>query len=505
MSNQYQPHAFRFANGTSTASMAQHDVTPQRRDGSQSSRNTRNEAHEARQQRSLAKIDVQQPPRKVLSMRPPVDSVAILSPLPVPSIDSILIPTTPPSPTASSIYSARDEGCSPPTSIDSTALTPTNPTKQSYADRVKASLTNTSEVTGKQDADANNLETACLKLLQSPEIVEAVSATPEKSAIPPPTSDKDPLDIRYSRLFRSLCVCDINLSGLPIQSFSRMFTANPRHLKVGRCRFLNFPADADIGRTGCSLYSRREPHSLTYVLDYVMPMINRQSGSREYLLAAQLDITEVVRDLALNVLGRDSHEVEKHLSKVGSIDWLSIAREYALEETSGASASESQTEHRDAMAAKSSSAEVTPEKLEEFSQSLLDLRHLHQYAFMLSVSAYSGSWQMCWVSQALWDRSREDIEVGLRDSGPEVLERLGMELIGAAQADERVDGCILTRDSWFAKREAGIVPFAMKVRWGVEGVEKWMYAVPTFRPDDRDNHRWVCFLTEKKVGCVWKL
>lgn len=449
MADEHRPHAFRFENQKKRATEHRSDFLPFYKRAAAARTAENEESNSLERKASAAKKHT------------PKDSTGS---------------TAPPSPATSSVYSSRSSRSTAPTSVSS--VKSERPSKAPQG----------------PDQATKDLEAACVRYVQSTQVIKAVKATPSTAVIGSKADDGDPLDIKYGRLFRSVCVCDVNIPGQPIQSCSRAFSKEPsRHLQVGRCRFLNFPPHEKVGRTGCSLYSRREPHTLRHIMDYVMPMVNRTRGEVEYLLAAQLDVTEVVKEIAKDALEKEqrANSKDKVLSTASSIDWIALAKEYA-DEDAGLRQPPKKTE-----------AKPSPDLQREFGETVLDLRHLHQYAFVLSLSAYSESWQMCWVSKALYEKSQDDLAAGLKLSDPAVLETMGQWFAGANEHQQKIDRSIMTRASWYVKGKDSVEAFATKVRWGVKGVEKWLYAVPTYRPGDEDCHRWVCFLVDASISCFW--
>lgn len=123
-----------------------------------------------------------------------------------------------------------------------------------------------------------------------------------------------------STLFRSLCICDLNIPGFPVQYRSRHFTLSPRGLRVGDCEFLNLQGKDDGGpKEGTYLTLRTGVDGRPmFVLECVGGLyaidgdvgegdggragVEAELGPAAYVFASQIDVTMRIRALAAAVL-----------------------------------------------------------------------------------------------------------------------------------------------------------------------------------------------------------
>ena len=280
-------------------------------------------------------------------------------------------------------------------------------------------------------------------------------------------------------IFKSLCVCDPNIKGHPVQLRSKFFSIGPRGLKVGRCEFLNLPGNSG---EDCILSSRPGSDGRPqFVLEYTTSLISQESKSCTYIMASQMDMTLNIRDLATSLLRKFSEldrcdtELTSHDPSMGlgsrdldisdqepvSVDWLAFADE-----------DESQPKpvmKRDIISAYEPGLINLREIVE-------DVKFFHRDSFILAPAKGTGFWQISSASSSLCARG-VDLHAGLSSTPAETLRNLGASL-----SEQQ--------------------PITMVIKWGPTALEKRLYCVPMFR---KDLGCWLCFLVDASVPNLWDL
>lgn len=335
--------------------------------------------------------------------------------------------------------------------------------KTSVTNSTPSSRTNSPYVTNPQQSKVDEM---CLLLLQTREIKQAVRSLGWRLSSTPSTSP-DELNFPYPRLFTSLCICDPNITGYPIQLHTPAFALGPRGMQLGACKFLNLPfGDHDT----CDLFPEpadaRNTTGLRFTLEYAGNLVSRKAGPVMWVLAAKMDVTDAMRTLARRVLAAAavapaSANIHDATSTVSVDYWLAAAAATTTCTTGGVSVA---------------APAIPPALLHEFSELLADLRFFHRDVFTLHADPLTGFWRIPWLSPSLAAREA-DRDVALGRTPQAVLDVLGGKLSG----DE---------------------PCSLMVLWGVEGVHRRVYAVPMKR---HEWGYWVCFLLPAGIPNLWSL
>jgi hypothetical protein len=133
----------------------------------------------------------------------------------------------------------------------------------------------------------------------------------------------EPIEARISKFFDSVCITD-HKAGNPIRLRSKNFALGSAGLAVGACKFLNLPNGY---LAGCTIWTEEDAAGMSrFVLLLWDPLLSVESGATKAIVASQLDITEVIRELALQEHLQNSVTDSQHISKRWSGgDWLDFA------------------------------------------------------------------------------------------------------------------------------------------------------------------------------------
>ena len=277
------------------------------------------------------------------------------------------------------------------------------------------------------------------------------------------------------KIFRSLCLCDLNSSGYPVILRSKFFTNAPRGLK-------DFPEDISDGfeLPECIISDRPGTNGRPrFILQFFQGLVSRETTSIPFVLAAQMDITDNLRNLTAELipLARRSSTSPAPTDGTFGIDWVAAATEPA-----------STTTVRPPLLS------TSMQPLANFHDYIKDLAFFHRDAFVLtpakrfdfgrplstiSLPAASGHacWQVSYASPHL-AAHEADLEAALAMTDPVNLMELAEQLARGR-------------------------PVAMHVRWGVEGEDRWMYCIPMIRGAIIEGH--LAFLLDFSVGNLWAL
>ena len=188
---------------------------------------------------------------------------------------------------ADSVFSKSDAV----TSTSATSADPESPQK-------------TAKLSNAHSFSASDIDQLALDLVESQSVQQAV----REQALNLPQAEDDPnyensTEFLLPALYKSMCICDTNVSGSPVRYRSKYFSLGPRGLKVGRCQFLNMPDQA-----GNEVFLTARPGGDSrpqFVLEYVGSLINGSTGDVSgYIMAAQMNVTYNMRCLATNMLRR---------------------------------------------------------------------------------------------------------------------------------------------------------------------------------------------------------
>lgn len=152
----------------------------------------------------------------------------------------------------------------------------------------------------KPDTTMPGFDDLCLDLTRSASFQQALHIRPER-ALPFRGNDLPGV----SPVFRSLSVCDPKLNGHPIRFRSRHFSLSPRGLRVGDCEFLNLPTPGE----GVNLSTRADIDGRpAFVLEIVGTLCDALTGKVTWVMAGQVDVTDVVRNMTQMVVKRKEDE-----------------------------------------------------------------------------------------------------------------------------------------------------------------------------------------------------
>ena len=142
--------------------------------------------------------------------------------------------------------------------------------------------------------------------------------------------------------------------------------------------------------------------------------------------------------------------------------------------------------------------------VEEFHESVLDLRHLHKRAFTLFRPNHGSFWQITLVTRTLYAKGLADIHVSFGRSDDDVLTVMGLWLAGDQdQSDHNLRQLVLSDRREGPEKARNQRPFAIKIKWGVEGSSKWLYATPMVQGGKGICRCWACFLVDEKLPYLW--
>ncbi|OAP56073.1 hypothetical protein AYL99_09252 [Fonsecaea erecta] len=327
----------------------------------------------------------------------------------------------------------------------------------------------------------------------------------------------DPIGLRLVEHFKSFCILDTAVAGLPVIATSKEL----RYIfEVGEHFFLNNRecegASMDIV-TGQDAAGDPVTHLVLFT-----PLIIPSSGRSRFMLACLIDVTQFINDTAsLPELDHehDTSTIEsevqtpvqdrKDLSWTGrsyklsaedllggcmlpgdrekamrppekdepSEDiWLNLANEERSRRSSKRNASSSTPKinqvARSNASHTSTASSTVDEVLDEF---MGDLQELYSDFFLLGKSPLDDTcFEICNVSPLLYS-TREYINGHLSHTGAQQMAELSVSL-------------------------AGDTPFNMHVKWGPQGLDKRMYCSPMY---SANSITWICFLVDYRMPLMW--
>jgi len=373
---------------------------------------------------------------------------------------------------------------------------------------------------------ADDIDDMSLELSKSPALQAALQSDRSTRALRPSSVPSSGVEFGVPQLFRSLCICDPKIRGYPIQLRSKFFTIGPRALKVGACHFLNLPSGA---KDGCILSTRPGIDGRPqFILEYAGNLLCPETGLITYVLAAQMDVTETMRELAASCLSivhkeevstsevdqtfYDSDDESSCISDVlvdddGDEDddsdkdedlvevpmlgahanrqFIYQARSYAKQPIDwiDVAAEEREAEpfrnckRQTRKPASPAIASTNDPDLEDLHDLVKSITFFHKSIFTLrpAVPGQGSCWQIAYTSPGLYS-CEADLRTGLSPNSPETLRQLGNVL---------------------AMEE----PVTLRVKWGVKGLDKRMYCAPMFSGEKLKC--WVCFLVDGRVPDFW--
>lgn len=304
-------------------------------------------------------------------------------------------------------------------------------------------------------------------------------------------------------LFASLCVTDPKSMGNPIKLRSSHFRLNSRGLRVGGCDFLNWPRRAN---DGCVLsIEPGKDGRPRFWLEFALPMLEQYEGGQVYVLTAQIDVTEIIRQLAISEVrgeasaggsggthlvasssGSRSPAVGLETANTG-VDAQSTV-DYWIENTERDITTDTEDE------SSTSSARTSSRSLAVFFSLVQNVQSYYTSYIVLTPASSAGPfasssakmiasdpliqlYDVTYVSPALYANA-VDLHYNFSLTPPEVLGELGWALSTGKRLRTRV-------------------------RWGGRGETKWVYCVPVVDGGKRPKMWWVLFLVAEKVGKLW--
>lgn len=311
---------------------------------------------------------------------------------------------------------------------------------------------------------------SALKLATSP------NATAQQSSY---TINASHTPLILPELYRSLALCNLQIPGLPIHSRSKYFSIGPRGLRVAKCEFLNLAPghDSDCFTLSCRHAADGKP---LFVLEYAMPLVSVEDGTRKWVLAVQMDFTGVVSTLTGVVLERwvaekeqRHHRQQVHEERGGDGEGLSKT----MDKHEGDDVDWKAAEYTTATAQeRKKHIDIHPTSHHPLLSHLRSIRNLHRTCFTLTPNNNNTFWQTSWTSPNLANKP-EDIKAAFSYTEPVVLREFQKAL---GSDDPR--------------------PGKFRVRWGVQGSVKWVFVLPMFRGKMEG---WVCFLVGEEEERGW--
>lgn len=323
-------------------------------------------------------------------------------------------------------------------------------------------------------------------------VIQSQSQTPDISK-PDPWHRNSRFEL--PEIFRSVCICDPKTRGNPIQFRSRHFVIGPRSLKTGDCQFLNLPTTEqhDSFNLTCRQGADGRPQ---FVLEYAGGLISHENGTVAWILASQMDVTDMMRSLTACMItsnrqkeeemmrpslysdrdDMDGNKPEMHLgNNINGI--LRHTNQPRLDESKGTLNGlidwvATATEILPRSPAPSNEGILPPEALTSLQAVIHHLRAQHQYCFTLSRSANKISWQLSYSSFSSYHNA-EDIKASFHHTDKATMGKLRIAL--SKEPPARIE---------------------LRIRWGVKGCRKWFYGVPMFRAR---LECWMCFLVDRQL------
>ncbi|KAI9869712.1 MAG: hypothetical protein M1830_005190, partial [Pleopsidium flavum] len=277
-------------------------------------------------------------------------------------------------------------------------------------------------------------------------------------------------------LLRSFYINDHQLPGNPINVMSHDLMP-PEDLKDGEGLFLDLARFRD--ESSELLTSQAADGEHEYHLVFAGDLVCQDTGQARYLLTAQVNVTRL---LVPHILERISSALESNLATYSRteselhreknedpwmpLDWFTIAQE-EIEKATGNTRN------------KRFEKEKSRHPLETSSVAGLiqTIKSLYKDYFVLRPSTTDrGYYEISYISRSLFE-SGEHIDGHLTHTRPEIIEEIGRVL---AKGNE----------------------LAVQIRWGLKGVDKWMYCVPMFGPN---LNCWICTLVDGDLPNLWKI
>jgi len=279
-------------------------------------------------------------------------------------------------------------------------------------------------------------------------------------------------------LLRSFYINDHQLPGNPINVMSHDLTP-PEDLQDGEGLFLDLAELHD----DCSdlLTSQAADGEIEYHLVFAGDLVCQGTGQTRYLLTAQVNVTRLlVHNVLEHISSALGSKLAKH-SRIGSevprgkdddawtpLDWFSIAQEEMENATSNTSDTRNKYPEK----------EKPKEALEASSIAGLihTIKSFYRDYFVLRPSTTErGYYEISYVSRSIFE-SGEHVDGHLMHTAPEIIEEIGRAL---ARGKE----------------------LAVQIKWGLKGVDKWMYCVPMFGPK---LNCWICSLVDGSLPYLWE-
>lgn len=263
-------------------------------------------------------------------------------------------------------------------------------------------------------------------------------------------------------MFSAISITDQKMLGCPIRMHSKQFVLGPEGLRVGECKYLNPPYGTGEGYGISTQYG--EDGRPRFLLNIGSKLVGMQTGSADFILASQVDVTSAVRKLAVARWKRNS--AQKPPEEDLEIDWL----EFANEERPCSPGPRGAQQLR---AADQRMEEITSSDtdLARFFRMVQGVKDLHRDYFVLKPLRSQSAYDIAWVSETLFgaEEAQERIVNQLRMMPTKVLDEF-VQAIALGDA------------------------FSLGIPMRHTGKVERMYCVPMFQPPKLSGC--VCFLVD---------
>lgn len=281
----------------------------------------------------------------------------------------------------------------------------------------------------------------------------------------------DSLITKHARIIpnflRSFYIIDDQLPGNPINVMSHDMIPS-QHLQDGEGLFL------DLGKSLDSpdLLTRQALDGETeYHLVFSSDLISQETGQTRYRLIAQVNVTHLLTCELLEILLRSTQPAEQDPDdrEWTSMDWFEVAHNELLKA--------GQRSHFGPFPPRNNHK---PKPLPSRSPTITALTQalMPFYAdFFILQRSPNGKryYDITYLSRGIFDSGAQACDDPLKHTSPEVTKAFGR---GLAREEE----------------------VALRIRWGEQGVEKWLYCVPMFGPR---LSCFLCFLLDGNLPNFW--
>ncbi|KIW90049.1 uncharacterized protein Z519_09480 [Cladophialophora bantiana CBS 173.52] len=342
--------------------------------------------------------------------------------------------------------------------------------------------------------------------------------SPTASSVSVPDSGKetdDPSGLRLVEHFKSFCILDTAVAGLPVVATSkelRYIFEVGEHFFLNNCECEGASMDIVTGQDAAG-----DP--VTHLVLFT-PLIIPSSGRSRFMLACLIDVTQFINDTAtlpeldheldtstiesevqtplqerkdLSWTGRsyklsaedllggcmlpdDREKVRPPNNETSEDIWLNLANEERSRRSSIRNTPRSTPKIKQIARSNASHTSTTSSTVDEvLDEFMSDLQELYSDFFLLGKSPLDDTcFEICNVSPLLYS-TREYINGHLSRTDPQQMAELSASL-------------------------ARETPFNMHVKWGPQGLDKRMYCSPMYTAN---SITWICFLVDYQMPLIW--